>query len=217
MPRRVFIAVMLSILMLTRAASAEDYDRDYDWICDYMFPATPLVRCVDRNNEFDHNIYYFSAGNNRCLVLLCHGFANSSGFGILMHSKLRHDYANAIAESLAYWTRQGKLTNTGNFDYVFLNACHTGYAQSSIRLPIYNINLVRAIDYKGVTGFSEEPYQNGQVLIKLYRVVPKNGRAARSSSPLADYLRSRNVKGFRSVGSRSSTKPKGAKILSDQF
>ena len=216
MPVKFFIAMILSILMLVSTASAEDYYRDYDWVCDYAFPATPLVHCVDNKGKFEHNIYYFAAGNNKCLVVLCHGFGNNSGFGIQMHGRFRPDYANAVAESLAYWTRQGKLNNIGDFNYVFMNACYTGYAQSSVTLPIYNISLVRAIDYKGVTGFSEEPYQNNQVLIKLYRVIPKNSRAARSSSALSDFLKNNNVRGYRSIGSRSSTRPKGVIILSEQ-
>ena len=215
---KIFLAALLSILIFAATASAaEDYYRDYDWVCDYEFPATPLVHCVDQSGAFEHNIYYFAAGENRCLVVLCHGFNDNNGFGILMHGQFRHDYANAVSESLAYWTRQGKMRNAGNFNYVFMNACHTGYAKQSVTLPVYNVNLVRAIDYKGVTGFSEESYANGQVVIKLYRVIPKNGRMTRSSSALSDFLRSNNVRGYRSVGSRSSTRPKGAQILAGEL
>lgn len=218
MRRKIFLAALLSALIFAATAfAAEDYYRDYDWICDYEFPATPLVHCVDQKGDFEHNIYYFAAGNNRCLVVLCHGFNDNNGFGILMHGQFRHDYASAVSESLAYWTRQGKMRNAGNFNYVFMNACHTGYAQPSVNLPVYNVSLVRAIDYKGVTGFSEKAYANGQVMIKLYRVVPKNGIARRANSQLSDFLRNNNVRGYRSVGSRSSTRPEGVQILAGEL
>lgn len=218
--KKVFLSLsflFFSIFMFVSTASAEDYYNDYDWVCDYEFPVTPLVHCVDSKGEFEHNIYYFAAGNNKCLVVLCHGFNDNQGFGILMHGQFRHDYANAVAESLAYWTRQGYLRGAGDFNYVFMNACHTGYAQLSVKLPIYNVNLVRAINYKGVTGFSEHAYGNGQVLIRLYRVIPKNTRTTRSEGALSNFLQNNGVRGYRSVGSRSSSRPEGVKILVGEF
>lgn len=204
--------VLVTILFFTSDASAFD-DRNYDWICDYEFPATPVVRCVNNDGEFDHNIYYFSAGDNKCLVIVCHGTVDKSGYGIYMHDRYRSDYSQAVAESLAYWTRQGKLRNVGDFNYVFMNTCHAGYASASTILPIYNMKLVRAIDYKGITGFSESPASNGQVMIKLYRCVPKNQASGDSSGSLSRFLQKNNVRGYRSVRSRSSSRPAGVKIL----
>ena len=97
--KKVFLSLsflFFSIFMFVSTASAEDYYNDYDWVCDYEFPVTPLVHCVDSKGEFEHNIYYFAAGNNKCLVVLCHGFNDNQGFGILMHGQFRHDYANAV-------------------------------------------------------------------------------------------------------------------------
>ena len=211
---KIFLAALLSVLIFAATASAEDEE----WVCDYAFPATPVVKCVDQNGEFDHNIYYFSAGDNKCLVVVCHGSGNSSeNYGTHMYGRYRHDYPNAVAESIAYWTQQGMMRNVGRFNYVFMSTCHSGYAQQSVTLPIYNVSLVRAIDYKGITGFSEEPYGNGQVLIKLYRVIPRNGIASRSSGALSTFLQNNNVRGFRSIGTRSSTKPKGVQILAGEL
>ena len=209
--------IAFSVLLIAATASAEDLNRDYEWICDYEFPAKQLVKCVDSNGAFEHSIYYFSAGNNKCLVVLCHGFADSGGFSILMHGRYRYDYANAVAESIDYWARKGKFNSIGAVNYVFMSACHTGYAQKSVTLPGYNMSLVRAIDYKGVTGFEQKPYQNGQVMLRLYRLIPKNSVATRSSSALSNVLRNNGVRGYRSVGSRSSTKPEGVIILSGEL
>lgn len=207
---KIFLAVLLSVLIFAATAAAADED----WICDYAFPATPVVRCVNQNGEFDHNIYYFSAGDNKCLVVVCHGSGSSnSNYGTHMYGQYRHDYPNAVAETIAYWTQQGMMRNVGKFNYVFMNTCHSAYAQPSVNLPVYNVSLVRAIDYKGVTGFSEEPYGNGQVLVKLYRVVPRNSRSSRSMGALANFLEKNNVRGYRAVRSRSSTRPEGVITL----
>lgn len=205
------VLVFCSLLFFATTVSAEE-----DWVCDYEFPATPVVRCVN-NGEFEHNIYYFAAGNNKCLVVVCHGFVNNDGYGIFMHNRYRHDYPKAVAESIAYWTRQGKLSRAGDFDYVFMHTCHTGYALASTSLPIYDINLVRAIDYKGINWFSEQPSQNGQVILQFGRVIPRGARATRVPSQLSSFLERNNVRGYKAIGSRSSTKPKGAITLYDGY
>ena len=211
--KRFLMFIVLSVLLISRTASAAEED----YVCDYEFPATPLVRCVN-NGEFEHNIYYFAVGDNKCLVVVCHGFVDNNGnYGIFMHNRHRYDYPQAITESVAYWTKQGKLRNAGDFSYVFMHTCHTGYAQSSTNLPVYNINLVRAIDYKGINWFSENYLDNGQVMLKFGRVIPRGARSTHFESPLSNFLARNNVRGYRSVGSRSSTKPKGAIILSGEF
>ena len=98
-----------------------------------------------------------------------------------------------------------------------MNTCYTGYAPSSVNLPLYNVNLVRAIDYKGITAFAQEKYRDGQILLKLYRVIPKSSRSGRASGALSTFLKKNNVRGFRSIGTRSSTKPEGITILYNPF
>ena len=212
MYRKILSFLFLSAILFITATAEAIEDSNYDWICDYEFPATPVVYCVN-NGEFEHNVYYFAAGDNKYLVLVCHGFVNNDGYGIFMHNQYRHDYPQAVAESLAYWTRQGKLRNIGDFNYVFMNTCHAGYATQTTTLPVYHMTLARAIDYKGITGFSEDPLQNGQVLIKLYRVVPQNRAVERSSGSLSRFLQCHNVRGYRSVNHRSASRPAGVQIL----
>ena len=215
MDRKILSLLFLSaILFVSSTAQAFD-ERNYDFVCDYQFYATPVVHCVN-NNEFEHNIYYFSSDtdeDNKCLVVICHGFVDNNGYGIFMHNQYRYDYPQAIAESLAYWTGRGKLRNVGEFNYVFMHTCHTGYARASTTLPMYGMNLVRAIDYKGINAFSEEPLQDGQVLLKFYRVVPKNRAIGEAEGALSRYLKRNNVRGYRSVNHRSASKPKGIQIL----
>ena len=213
--RRLFLSMLMFIFLNVAHTSAESYD-NYDWICDYEFPVTPVVRCVN-NGAFEHNIYYFSAGNNKCLVVLCHGFVNNDGYGILMHGQYRHDYAQAVAESIAYWTRRGMLKNVGNFDFVFMNTCYSGYAPKTTTLPIYGINLNLAFDHKDVTGFSERRTRNGQVILSLYRAIPKQSKTTRASGSLSKMLEDKKVKGYRSISRRSSSKPEGVTILSNPF
>lgn len=212
--RKIFAVWIFSMLFFAATAAAAE---EYDYICDYAFPVTPVVYCVDDKGEFDHNIYYFSASDKKCLVFICHGYGDNNGYGIHIAGNFRRDYANAIAEDIAYWTQQGKLKNVGKFDYVFMNTCYTGYAPSSVNLPLYNVSLVRAIDYKGITAFAQEKYRDGQILLKLYRVIPKSSRSGRASGALSTFLKKNNVRGFRSIGTRSSTKPEGITILYNPF
>jgi len=96
---------------------------------------------------------------------------------------------------------------------VFMSTCPSGYANASTTLPIFNMTLARAIDYKGLTGFTEQPLQNVQVLIRIYRVVPKNRAVKHSSGALARFLQRHNVRGYRSVNHRSASRPAGVQIL----
>lgn len=155
-----FLSTMTLFVVLTMlgVASAEEYD----WDKMYDFPCRRLVRCVNDSGEWDHSVYYFADKNNRCLVVICHGFYNNEGYGIIINNQWRHDYAQAVSESLAYWSRQGKL-QCGPYDYVFMNTCFSGYANKNTWLPTFNVNLRMAIDYKGVTGFIEHYDRNGNV------------------------------------------------------
>ena len=214
MLRNTCIMVIFSILLVTSTVFAEDVTYETD----FTFIATPIIKGVNQDGEFDHNIYYFAFGDDKCLVIVCHGFVdNDKNYGIFMHNRPRYDYAQAVSESIAYWTRQGEMRNVGDFKYVFINTCYSGYAPRITTLPTYNINLVRAIDYKGTNYFSETPLQNGQVILEFGRVIPNNVISSQVSSALSYFLGKHNVKGYRSVGSRSATKPKGAIILSDEF
>ena len=214
--RRIFLSMLMFILASMMHVSAESLD-DYDWLCEYEFAATPVV-WHENNGEFEHSMYYFRAGDNKCLVVVCHGFVDDNKrYGIFMNNKYRYDYAQAVAESIAYWTQKGKLKNVGDFDYVFINTCHSGYAPHSTKLPTYNINLVRAIDHKGYNGFQQAPASNGQVMLKFFRLVKKQAPAPRVPSALANMLEQNGVRSYRSVRSRSSSRPAGVIVLSDQF
>ena len=103
----------------------------------------------------------------------------------------------------------------GDFDYVFINTCHGAYAEPVVTLPIYNVDLVRAIDYQGVTAFKEIRLSNDKVRIELYRAFPKNARAMPSRSPLSNFLQRNNVPGYRASGKVSTKKPEGLITLYD--
>ena len=213
MLRRILV-IAFSVLLIAATASAEDYDYERE----YSFLATPVVKCVNQNGELDHRIYYFELGNeNKCLVFISHGFVNNNRYGIVVNGERRYDYAQAVAETIAYWTRRGKMRNVGDFYYVFMNTCHTGYAPAHTRLPIYNIDLQKAIDYKGVNYFTETPLGDGRVRLEFGRCIPKNTNAGRIYGGLSAFLKNNGVKGYRTIGSRSSSKPEGAIILSDAF
>ena len=213
MLRKIVIMVIFSVLLTVTTVSAEDVTYETD----FTFIATPIVKGVNQNGEFDHNIYYFAFGEDKCLVIVCHGFVdNDKNYGIFMNNRYRYDYAQAVAESIAYWTRQGQFRNVGDFKYVFINTCHSGYAPRVTTLPIYDINLVRAIDYKGINWYAEQPLKNGQVILTFGRVIPNNVIQSSVSSALSYFLGNHSVRGFRSVGSRSATKPAGAIILSNE-
>ena len=150
--------LVLLFFVTGKNVSAEEYD----WEKVYDFACKRLVNCVATNGEWDHSIYYFAEGDNRCLVVICHGFYNNEGYGIQMHKKFRHDYAQAVAESLAYWSKQGKL-QCGPYDYVFMNTCYSGYAPQNTNLPMFNVNLHMAINFRGITGYIEHFDENGNV------------------------------------------------------
>lgn len=159
MLRKIFVAfAVILILTAGKNVSAEEYD----WEKVYDFSCKRLVNCVTKEGEWDHSIYYFAEGDNRCLVVVCHGFYDNNGYGIKMHTRFRRDYAQAVSESLAYWSRQGKL-QCGPYDYVFINTCYSGYAQQDTRLPLFDVNLHMAINFKGITGYIEHFDNNGNV------------------------------------------------------
>ena len=157
MLKKILIAILF-VFATTNSVFAEEYD----WEKVYDFACKRLVNCVTSGGEWDHSIYYFAEGDNKCLVVLCHGFYNQDGYGIQMHQRFRHDYAQAVSESLAYWTTQGKL-QCGPYNYVFINTCYSGYAPQDTKLPIFNVNLHMAINFKGVTGYVEHFDSNGNV------------------------------------------------------
>ena len=208
MLRRILV-IAFSVLLIAATASAEDYD----YMSEYSFLATPVVK-YNKSGEFDHRIYYFAFGNNKCLVFISHGSGDNSRYSIWIDGQRRYDYAQAVAETIAYWTRQGQLRNVGNFNYVFLHTCYTGYAPEHTNLPIYNIDLQKAIDHKGVNYFIEIPLNNGQVILDFGRCIPKNSNAGYVSGGLSNFLKRNGVRGYRSTGTRSSSKPKGAIIVS---
>lgn len=176
MLKRFFLIVLCISLFFSAKVSAESASA-YDWDSTptYDFHCERLVNCVDSsNNKWDHSVYYFEENDNKCLVILCHGFVDSKGeFGIVMHKQFRYDYAQAVAESLAYWSSKGYL-KCGEYDYVFLNSCYIGNMPSSVKLPVFNVNLVRAFDHKNVTGHVEDIEADGRVRLRLYRGYPKS-------------------------------------------
>lgn len=186
------------LIILFLAAGKNVSAEEYDWEKVFDFACKRLVNCVKSNGEWDHSVYYFAEGNNRCLVVVCHGFYDrNNGYGILMHDRTRYDYAQAVAESLAYWSRQGKL-QCGPYDYVFMNTCYSGYAQQDTQLPMFDVNLHMAINFKGVTGYIEHFDQNGNV-----------NRISLWKSKLIPTAADGNVKSMKGIKT-----PPGLKILS---
>ncbi len=159
MLKKLSVALLIILFFVTgKNVSAEEYD----WEKVFDFACKRLVNCVNPNGEWDHSVYYFANGDNKCLVVICHGFYDRKGYGIIMHNRYRYDYAQAVSESLAYWSRQGKL-QCGPYNYVFMNTCYSGYAQQDTQLPMFNVNLHMAINFKGVTGYIENFDSNGNV------------------------------------------------------
>ena len=182
--KRFFIIVLCVSLFFSTEASAESAS-SYDWdeTPAYDFECQHLLECVTHSKDWDHSVYYFAKDDNKCIVILCHGFIDNNGdFGIVINEEYRYDYAQAISETLAHWSRKGYL-NCGEYDYVFLNSCYIGHMPSSVKLPLFNINLVRALEHKGVTGHVETFEDNGNVRLRLYRAYPKSLGSQKVTAP----------------------------------
>ena len=149
---------------------------DYDWQEELKIPVTTLLHCVNSQREFDHNIYAFENGNNKCLIVVCHGWVYENRYGILMDEQYREDYVQAVEESLAYWTRKSVLRNAP-FDFILLTTCHSGYAPQSSRMPTFDIPLQMANDNKNMNAFLEDE-ENGQTFLYIFRGTPKTGNRA---------------------------------------
>ena len=108
--RRIFLSMLMFVLASMMHVSAEEYE----YICDFSLEVTPLIKAVNQDGEFDHRMYYFNGKDengrdNKCLIIVCHGFVDGNKkYGIFMHNRQRYDYAQAVAESIAYWTRKGE-------------------------------------------------------------------------------------------------------------
>ena len=180
MLKKIGIFLFVSIIFMS-TAFAESAD-DYDWERVYDFQARKLLEVHNPKGEWDHSIFYFAEGDNKCLVLISHGLVDKNGnYLVHLQNTNRYDYQTAVAETIAYWTAKGKLQNV-EFDYVFYSTCYSGYAQKTSTLPIFDMNLQMAIDHKGVTGFAEKYDNNGNVIgVILYRGYEKSPRALSKS------------------------------------
>lgn len=149
---------------------------DYEWTEEYKIPVTTLLHCINSQREFDHNIYAFENGDNKCLIVVCHGWVDGNRYGILMHEQYREDYVRAVEESLAYWTRKSVLKNAP-FDFIVLTTCHSGYAPQKSQMPIFDISLQMANDNKNMNAFLETE-ENGQTILYIFRGTPRTGNKA---------------------------------------
>ena len=158
----------------------------------------PLIDCVNKNREFDHKVYSYNRNNKNILIVVCHGYVDQQkNYGILIFEKYRHDYAQAVGEILAYWARTGNLSNT-KFDDVILFTCFSGYAQQQTSMPIFNINLYMATDNRYINAYREEVINNEMVL-HLYRGIPKNVTGANSNYKINSMLDSSKVVNQKSI------------------
>ena len=173
--RLLFLSILCIFVFFSANTEAEDAESyfwenlpSYDFFCERR-----LVKCVTASGEFDHSLFYYADGENKCLVVLCHGFVDRFGnFGIVLNNVPRYDFAQAVSEILAYWSHKGVL-NCGEYNYVFLNSCYIGSMPQAVKLPLFNINLVRAMDHKNVTGHVESVESDGRIRLRLYRGYPK--------------------------------------------
>lgn len=148
---------------------------NYIWQLDCKLAVTPLVRCINSQKEFDHNVYAYDNGNEQGLIVICHGGVDSGEYGILIGEQYRTDYIQAIEEVLAYWSRKGSLQNAP-FEFVVLTTCFSGYAQPESQMPIFNIILQMENDNKNVNSFFETD-EEGQTMLYLFRGTPRSAES----------------------------------------
>ena len=148
---------------------------DYSWQLDCKLAVTPLVRGINSQREFDHNIYAYDNGNEQGLIVICHGGVDNGEYGILIGEQYRTDYVQAVEEALAYWTRKGSLQNAP-FEFVVLTTCFSGYAQPESQMPIFNIILQMENDNKNKNSFFEAN-EDGQTMLYLFRGTPRSAES----------------------------------------
>lgn len=148
---------------------------NYIWQLEHQLVVTPLVYCINSQQEFDHNIYSYNNGQEQGLILICHGGVDNGVYGILIGEQYRTDYIQAVEESLAYWSRKGLLQGTP-FEFLVLTTCFSGYAEPSAQMPIFNINLQMENDNKNMNAFFESE-ENGQTILYLFRGMPRSAES----------------------------------------
>ena len=176
--RKLFIALMLLLVCSTQVANANFDTENFDWDRQYYFNATRL-KSVLFNGEWDHSIYYFSDPKNptnSCLVVTCHGSYDDNGYFIQIMNNDRHDYATALSETLAWHYKNNTINSSGNYTYVFLTTCYSGYAeQKAVKLPIFNINCQLANQNKYPNGFVEKYDAQGNVVgLEIWYATPRS-------------------------------------------
>ena len=184
----IFLLMIFIISNSTYAATAPP-------INEYYFSCKRLVNYKGNAEIFDHKIYYFSEGENKCLVFICHGSVDSNGnYCAWLFGKPRHDYAQAIAETIAYWTKNGYL-NCGAYNYIFMSSCHQGYAPKQTRMPVFDIDIAMASRCKGLTYHSEEFDANGNVIkLALWRDNDSSADLNKQSTNVSNTSKGENLR-----------------------
>lgn len=174
---RFFIMVLFFLICSTPLANANLDTSNFDWERQYTFNVTKL-RSVYFDGEWDHSVYYFRDTNkvdNACLVVVCHGNYDNEGYYISILNNDRHDYATALSEALAWHYKNNSINPSGNYTYVFLTTCYSGYAeQKAVKLPVFNINCQLANQNKYPNGFVEKCDAYGNVIgLEIWYATPK--------------------------------------------
>ena len=186
--RFLFLSILCIFVFFSANTEAEDAE-SYSWenSPSHDFYCKRLVKCVTLSGEWDHSLYYYNdKEGNKCLVLLCHGFVDRFGnFGIVLHNVPRYDCANAVSETLAYWSQKGFLNSDKGegYDYVFLNSCYIGRMPQTLKLPLFDINLVKSMTHEGVTGHVETVENDGRIRLRLYLGYPKPLGTRKETAP----------------------------------
>ena len=174
---------------------------DYDMKKEAEISVIPLINCVNNEGEMDHKIFSYTNNGINYLLVLCHGYSDGDKeYGIFMHGQYRTDYIKATEESLAYWSRLGKLRNT-KFDAVILSTCYSGYAPQEASMPIFDINLYMANNNKDVNYYWVETKDTGETILHLWRGIRKKSRTSAAQRDIsADNIVSPMIDGTKNFG-----------------
>ena len=156
---RRFVIFALVVIISTYATNVNAYN----WIKEYEFPATRLVKVTRGKDNYDHMIYSFTDAQRRsALLFVCHGVEINGEYRAYMDGELHSDYATAVDNIIRRHIKSGEVSN--DFEKVYFHTCHAGYApQKTVMMPILNKPLQMALYNKGVQAHVEYFDSQGRV------------------------------------------------------
>ena len=143
----------------------------YNWIKEYEFPATRLVKVNGTDKSSGYLIYSFIDEQKRpSLLVICHGEEINGEYRVYMGREPRKDYAQEVDEIIR-WHMDFDEIDEKSFEKVYLLTSYAGYApQKTVIMPVLKKDLQMILYNKDLQGYEEIFDSQGKVMgIAIFR------------------------------------------------